>query len=203
MTRRELFPMLLALPAVSRAAAARVRVPVQVLMDAKAKDPQRVLNRFWWHVWPEAIRDFGRCGIHLDTTFRTGEIWRPSGRPPVIVGMERGVLNLVLTDQIPVEWDGGRGLSGATTMYRGFPVCMLALWSSHTHQVPFLSVNTCVHEMLHAFLGDIFENRPRGFRGQMREARIDWYATRLWLFRDPGPIAGATRQYLARVQRGG
>jgi len=80
---------------------------------------------------------------------------------------------------------------------------MLGLWSSHTHQVPFLSVNTCVHEMLHAFLGDIFENRPRGFKGQMREARIDWYATRLWLFHDPGPIAAATRQYLARLQRGG
>ena len=119
----------------------------------------------------------------------------------MITGIERRVLNLVLTDTIPVEWDNGRGLSGATTFYRGFHVCMLALRSSHAHQIPFLSVNTCVHEMLHAFLLDIFENRPRGFKGQSREFRVDWYATRLWLFHDGAAIRASTRKYVARLEK--
>jgi hypothetical protein len=77
---------------------------------------------------------------------------------------------------------------------------MIALNWAHGHQIPFLSVNTCVHELLHALLGDIFEDRPAGWRGAAREFRIDAYATRLWLFRDGSHIRQAAQVYVDRLR---
>jgi hypothetical protein len=111
------------------------------------------------------------------------------------------VVNFVITDRIPVGWDKGRALSGVTTRYRGHHLCMVALNHAHCHQLPFLSVNTCVHELLHALLHDVFEGRPQGLRGEAREFRIDWYATRLWLFHDGATIRKATEAYVDRLQR--
>jgi hypothetical protein len=118
----------------------------------------------------------------------------------VFIGLERGVINFIVTDHIPIEWDNGRALSGVTTLYRGYHLCMVALDHAHGHQVPFLSVNTCVHELLHALLHDIFEARPKGSLGKAREFRIDAYATRLWLFHDGAAIREAARSYVQRLR---
>ena len=77
---------------------------------------------------------------------------------------------------------------------------MVALDHAHGHQIPLLSVNTCVHELLHALLHDIFERRPDGLLGEARELRIDWYATRLWLFHDGAAIRRAAQAYVERLR---
>jgi hypothetical protein len=77
---------------------------------------------------------------------------------------------------------------------------VIALRYAHGHQAPFLSVNTCVHELLHVLLGDIFEDRPAGLAGHRRELRVDWHATRMWLFHDGGAVRSATEAYLERRQ---
>jgi hypothetical protein len=78
---------------------------------------------------------------------------------------------------------------------------MVALNYAHCHQIPLLSVNTCVHELLHVLLNDIVESRPHGLPGEMREFRIDWLATRLWLFHDGGTIREAARTYAGRLRQ--
>jgi hypothetical protein len=77
---------------------------------------------------------------------------------------------------------------------------MVALYRAHCHQIPFLSVNTCVHELLHVLLQDVFEGRPKGLLGEAREFRIDWHATRLWLFHDGGTIRKAAQAYVDRLR---
>src|SRR5262249_45742607 len=139
-------------------------VPVHRVMDSRAKCSAQELRRFWWSVWPEAFRDFSRCGIKLQSTDGAGEIRRSPGDRPIFVGLQRGALNLVLTDHIPMHWDNGRGLSGVTTIYEGCHLCVIALSNAHGHQIPFVSVNTCVHEILHALLQDIFLSRPKWFQ---------------------------------------
>ncbi|PYT25738.1 MAG: hypothetical protein DMG58_23645, partial [Acidobacteria bacterium] len=132
-----------------------------------------------------------------------GEVWRHSGREPEVTGLDPGVINFVVSDRIPIEWDNGRALSGVTTRYRGYHLCMVALNHAHCHQIPLLAVNTCVHELLHVLLQDIFESRPAGWRGETREFRIDLYATRLWLFHDGAAIRKAARIYVERLQSDG
>ncbi len=176
-----------------------VVVPVHRVMDRWAKCTPGQLRRFWWSVWPEAMRDFGRCGIRLATTDRAGEIRRsPSGRP-VFLGLERRALNMVLTDHIPMYWDEGRALAGVTTLHEGHHVCVLALRYAHGHRVPYLSVNTCVHELLHALLQDIYVDRPTWFQTADREFRNDWCATRLWLFHEGDMIRNSAQAYVQRL----
>jgi hypothetical protein len=167
-------------------------------------DPQCadwLLDRFVNEIWPEALRDFSRCGVTLNASAQTGDIRRsPSGRP-VFTQLGRGVINVVLTERVPLEWDEGRALAGVTTVYEGRHVCLIALRYAHCHQIPFLSVNTCVHEILHALLHDVFERRPPGLSGNAREFRIDYYATRLWLFREGTAVREAARVYADRLLR--
>jgi hypothetical protein len=110
------------------------------------------------------------------------------------------MLNLVLTDHIPMKWDNGRALAGATTIFEGYHVSLIALQYAHGNQVPFFSVNTCVHEMLHALLQDVFVSRPNWFQGGERESRTDWYATCLWLFHNGAAVRQSARGYLERLQ---
>src|SRR5579863_6260564 len=119
MTRREFCSIAVAglVPPASRAP---VTVPVHVIQDGNAKLGPRQLRNFWTYVWPEACRDLARVGIRLDASPAVGEVLRPPGREPMVGGIERGVLNIILTGTIPLEWDQGRGLSGVTTLYRGF-----------------------------------------------------------------------------------
>jgi hypothetical protein len=174
-------------------------VPVHFLQDEDAQLRPESLRNFWWRIWPQAAREFGRCGMRLQSSFSTGHVTRPHDRPPVIAGLEPGAINLVITNEIPVFWDNGRALSGVTTLYRGFHVCMIALNHAHGNQIPLISVNTCVHELLHALLQDIFERRPPGWRGEAREFRIDCFATRLWLFQDGAAIRRSAAQYVERL----
>ena len=198
MTRREL--LLTAVGSVSRASESPVIVPLLLIIDRRARLRSDSINGFWSHIWPEALRDFARCGIQIQTRSVSGEVRRsPSGQPEFI-GLEPGVINFVVTDHIAMEWDKGRALSGVTTRYRGFHLCMIALKFAHGHQAPFLSVNTCVHELLHVLLHDVFESRPKALYGAAREFRIDLYATRMWLFHDGSAVRQAALSYLERVR---
>jgi hypothetical protein len=199
-TRRDFISAGAAAAVVSSESQAPLVIPVHHLSDSRAKCTLSQRQRFATKIWPEAVRDFEACGIHLQVSRGTGEIRRsPSGRP-IFAGLEHGVINLVLTDHIPMNWDSGRALRGVTTRYEGYHLCMVALRYAHGHQIPFLSVNTCVHELLHALLHDIFESRPQGFTGHGREFRIDLYATRLWLFRDGAAVRKAAQVYLERLR---
>ena len=200
MTRREFFSIVPAavVPFVSRVP---LIVPVHLVVDGRPHWRPEQIRNFWSRMWPEAIRDFGSGGIRIETSVTKGEVQRSPGGRPIFIGLDRSVLNLVITDQIPMVWDQSRGLSGVTTRYEGYHLCMVALNYAHGHQIPFLSLNTCVHELLHALLGDIFEDRPPGWRGAAREFRVDWYATRIWIFHDGAHIREAAQVYVERLRR--
>jgi hypothetical protein len=128
---------------------------------------------------------------------------RTAADKPFFIGLRRGAINLVLTGHIPLYWDAGRALPGVTTIYDGYHVCMLALPYAHGNRLPFLSVNTCVHELLHALLQDVLVPNPKWFQSGAREFRVDWYATRLWLFHDGAAIRKSAQQYLYRLRAAG
>ncbi|HEV3198238.1 MAG TPA: hypothetical protein VGZ73_10030 [Bryobacteraceae bacterium] len=197
MTRREFFGTVTA-AAFSSVSPAPQIVPVHLVLDSRANPAQ--IRRFWSRLWPQAAGDFASGGIRLETSVTTGEVRRSPGGRPIFIGLDRGVLNFVVTDQIPMAWDRARALSGVTTRYEGYHLCMAALNFAHCHQIPFLSVNTCLHELLHALLGDIFESRPAGLPGAAREFRVDWYATRLWLFHDGARLRNAAETYVERLR---
>jgi hypothetical protein len=196
-TRREFLSLV---PAILAAAPPPlVTVPVDILIDGDAKLSEDTV-RLFWALWAEAVRDFGWCGVFFETRVRAAGMWRPAHRPPVISGLGRGVLNFVVTNSIPLEWDLTRAVRGVTTMYRGHHLCLIAMNNAGRHRVPLLAVNTCVHELLHALLLDIFEPRPSGANGQARELRVDWLATRLWLFHAGSGIRESARQYVQRLR---
>ncbi|MDR3698251.1 MAG: hypothetical protein P4L56_01370 [Candidatus Sulfopaludibacter sp.] len=199
MTRRQ-FLSFAAVPAVSRQP---LRVALHIVTDAEVPWKPHQAEPFWRHIWPEAVSDFRHCGIAFDTSYTTARVQRPPWREPIVEGLERGAINLLLTNRVPMQWDQGRALCGVTLRYRGYHLCVIALDRAHGHQLPLLSVNTCTHELLHVLLLDIFEDGPAGLAGQAREFRIDWYATRLWLLHDGAAIRGMTRNYLDRVSRSG
>jgi hypothetical protein len=199
MTRRQFISMAAGASVLSGAEAPLI-VPVHRVMDSRTQGPPEMLQRFWWSIWPEAVRDFQRCGIQLQTTDATGEVRRSPSDMPIFIGLRRGVINLVLTDHIPMSWDHGRALGGVALLYAGYHVCMIALRYAHGNQIPFLSVNVCVHELLHVLLQDIYIKRPKWYVESEHELRIDSAATRLWLFHDGAGIRKATQEYLARLR---
>jgi hypothetical protein len=199
MTRREFFSTAAA-AAVPSSARAPLIVPVHRVWDSRAKCTPQQVRHFSATIWPEAVRDFERCGIQLQISEVTGEVRRTPGGRPLFIGLEHGKINFVITDHILQNWDQGRGLTGVSTRYDGYHISMVALDYAHGHQIPFVSVNTCVHELLHVLLQDIFEIHPKGLAGYEREFRIDSYATRLWLFHDGAAIRKAAQAYLDRVR---
>jgi hypothetical protein len=199
MTRREFVWTALA-ARVADAGPARLVVPVHRVMDLHPQCSRADLQRFWWSTWPEAFRTFRRGGIDLQTTDGPGEVRRTAGDKPVFLGLRRGVINMILTGYIPMHWDRARALAGVTTIYDGYHVCVIALRFAHGNQVPFFSVNTCVHELLHVLLQDVYVVRPSWYRDSQREIRTDSYATRLWLFHDGGAIRASGRAYLTRLR---
>ena len=68
------------------------------------------------------------------------------------------------------------------------------------NQVAFLSTNTCLHEILHVLLQDIFLKAPKWYQSGSREARVDYYATRLWIFHDGKEVGKSAEAYLRRLQ---
>jgi hypothetical protein len=199
-TRRRLLG--LAAAGASPSAAGPLGVPVHRVTNARAQFPSGMLRRFWSAIWPEAYRDFHRSGIRLEATDAEGAIRRSPGDRPLFDGVRRGAVNLVLTDRIPMHWDNGRALAGVSTIDGGYHLCVIALRYAHGHQVPFLSVNTCVHELLHVLLQDIFIDRPAWHRAGRHEARIDWFATRMWLFGDAAEVRRSAGDYLKRLRAG-
>jgi hypothetical protein len=169
-------------------------------MDARAHCPPEQVHHFWSSIWPEAVRDFSRGGIELQTTDGPGEVRHTAGDNPIFIGLRRGVINLVLTGHLPLYWDNGRALAGTTTLWDSHAVSMIAIPYAHGNQIPFLSVNTCVHELLHALLQDIFVSRPNWYQADRREFRADSFATGLWLFHDGTAIRESAQVCLDRLR---
>jgi len=201
MTRRE-FVSTAAAVVLSRSPAPLI-VPLHRVMDARAKCTLEQVSHFSSSIWPEAVRDFQRCGIQFQVSQVTGEVRRSPGGRPVFIGLEQRAINLVITDHILQNWDQGKGVTGVSTHYDGYDISMIALDYAHGHQIPFLAVNTCVHELLHVLLMDIFEIHPKGLPGYEREFRIDWYASRLWLFHDGAAIRTSAEAYIERLRSTG
>src|ERR1044071_5681974 len=103
MTTRREFLGLMPATLVARAAttAPLVTVPVDILIDKDAKLSEYTIRSFW-ALWAEAVRDFGWCGVFFQTRIRDAGMWRPPHRQPVIAGLGEGVLNLVVTNSIPL-----------------------------------------------------------------------------------------------------
>ena len=191
----------MALPVAAHASApARLAVPVHRILDARAKNPPDRVRHFWPTLWSEAVRDYGRGGIDFEISDGPGEVRNSPADRPIFVGLRRGVINLVVTDNIPMYWDGGRALAGVTTIHDGYHICTIALRYAHGNQVAFLSVNTCLHEILHALLQDIFLKPPKWYQSSGREIRVDWYATRLWLFHEGEAVRKSAEVYLRRLR---
>lgn len=179
---------------------ARIAVPVHRIVDERAKLPADQVRRFWSGIWAEAARNFASGGIDLQVTDGPGEIRTSAADRPIFVGLQRGAINLVLTSHLPLYWDNSRALAGMTTIHEGYHVSVIAQRYAHGNQVAFLSTNTCVHEILHALLQDVFLARPKWYQTGEREFRVDWYATRLWLFHDGAGIRASAQQYLKRLR---
>jgi hypothetical protein len=197
MTRRDLLWTSAAIPS---STPSLLPVPVHRVMDAHARCTPEQVHRFWSAIWPEAVRDFRRGGMELKTTDGAGEVRRSAADNPVFVGLRRGVINLLLTSRLPLYWDNGRALAGTTTLWDGYAVCMIALSYAHGNQIPFVSVNTCVHEILHALMQDIFVSRPKWYQADGREFRSDSYATGLWLFHDGAAVRQSAQAFLDRLR---
>jgi hypothetical protein len=196
MTRRAFLSMLAAAPTQSP-----VSVPVRRIVDGKAKFPAGELATFWKTIWPEAVHNLDAGGIRLQVTDAAGEIGHTAADRPVFTGLQRGVLNLVLTDLLPLYWDNSRAIAGVTTIYEGFHLCLIALRYAHGNQVPFFSVNTCTHELLHALMQDIFLARPAWYQSGGREIRTDSYATALWMFSGGAAVRQSAREYVERLRK--
>ena len=182
------------------AAESPVIVPVRRVVDARANCSPEQFRRFWNVIWPEAFRDLAAGGIRLHTSDASGEVRHSAADRPIFVGLERGVVNLVLTDHLPLYWDNSRALAGVTTIFEGYHICMIALRYAHGNQIPFVAVNTCLHELLHALLQDVFVRNPTAFETAGRENRIDWHATLLWLFHDGAAVRKSARVYVDRLR---
>jgi hypothetical protein len=118
------------------------------------------------------------------------------------MGLQRGKINLVVTDTVPMYLDGGRALADVSTIHDGYQISMIGLRYAHRNQIAFLSVNTCLHEILHVLLQDIFLKAPKWYQTGGREARVDYYATRLWLFHDGDEVRKSGEEYLGRLRAG-
>jgi hypothetical protein len=199
MTRRDFVGVAMS-AAIHTTTPRRLLVPVFRIMDTRVHSPAEQVRRFWKTIWPEAVRDFSYGGVDLQATDGPGEIRMSPGDKPIFVGLRRGVINLVITDQIPMYWDNGRGWGGVTTIYGGYHLCLIALRYAHGDQAAFLSVNTCVHELLHSLLQDIFLKPPKWYQAGGHEFRIDWYATRLWLFHEGEAVRKSGQAYLDRLR---
>lgn len=87
------------------AAAPPLTIPINQVIDSRIQWGEEKTERLWSRIWLEAVRDFGYCGIDLQSKSRTAEVGRsPSGQPE-IDGLEPRMINLVVTDHIPLGWD--------------------------------------------------------------------------------------------------
>lgn len=189
-TRRQFAAVGLAAP-LARRSSNLIEVPVLQLIDQRARLNSNDLQRFRRDVWDEAVRLFRAGGVALLTTERDGEIkLYPSGRPR-ITGLEKGLVNIVITSAVPLAWDRGRSVCGVATIYEGYHLSVIAVKNAYPNRLPVLAVNTVVHELLHILGGDLQANRSGLLKGADRELTADWRATRLWL---TGTMPGLRQQ---------
>jgi len=174
-------------------------LPVHRVMNRWARCTPQAYHAFWSRIWPEAAGNFGRGGIQLQCTDRQGEIRQMASGRPLFSGIERGVLNVVLTDQIPPYWDEARSLAGVSGFYGGYALCVIAINNAHDDRIPFVSTNTCVHEILHVLMQDVFVNRSKWYQSSEHELRVDWYATQLWLFGNGAAVRRSAEVSLRRL----
>jgi hypothetical protein len=110
------------------------------------------------------------------------------------------MVNVVLTGAVPLYWDNGRSLPGVTTVYEGCHVSVVSVRNAYANRLPFVAVNTVVHELLHVIRGDIFV-RPSGLLIRVdRETAVDWEATRMWLLGSAPGVKEAARLYVQRLR---
>jgi len=180
--------------------AARLEIPLVRITDKYARSNPASRTQFLTRIWKEAEQVFASVGMSLRTVDRVGEVLQyPSGRPRFRC-LERGIINIVLTDRVPLDWDKGRSLAGVSAMYEGFCICVISMNEAHGNQIPFVSVNTIAHELLHVLLQDVFRDRTSVFHGQSSEARVDLHATRLWLFGRDETVRESARVCLERLR---
>ena len=202
LSRRAALQLLTVRVVTAAAAPAPLRVPVRRIMDSRAGFTPQQLHSFWWQIWPEAVRTFSGCGVELAASDAPGEIRRSPSGQLIFAGVEHGVINLVVTKQIPLGWARGRGVAGVTTLWNGHHVCVIALDHAHVNRVPLLAVNTVVHELLHALFQDVFIVRPTWAQSEQHELRVNWAATRLWLLHDGSGVRQSAATYLTRLRSG-
>jgi hypothetical protein len=183
MTRRKAIGATVVLAAgPASGATAHLEIPLVRITDKYARTNPAKRAQFLTEIWKEAEQVFARAGMSLRAVDRVGEILQyPSGRPRFRC-LERGMINMVLADRAPLDWDKGRSLAGVSALYERFCICVISMNEAHGNQIPFISVSTVVHELLHVLLQDVFRDRTSVFHGQTSEARVDLHATRLWLF---------------------
>jgi hypothetical protein len=111
------------------------------------------------------------------------------------------MVNLVITRDIPLAWNKGRPLCGATTIYEGYHLSVVALRNASPNRVPLLALNTVTHELLHILPGDIFARRRGYLNGAEREAALEWQATPLWLAGKSSGVRHAAESYVQRLRK--
>jgi hypothetical protein len=200
MTRRKAIGATILVAGAASGATAPVEIPLVRIMDKYAQSKPATRTQVLTVIWKEAEQVFAGAGMPLRTIDRVGEVLQyPSGRPRFRC-LERGVINIVLTDRVPLDWDKGRSLAGVSAMYEGFCICVISMNEAHGNQIPFISVNTIAHELLHVLLQDVFRDRTSVFHGQSAEARVDLHATRLWLFGSDETVRKSTQVCLERLR---
>lgn len=193
MTRRALLLAAATLPP-------KLVLPIRLTFDAHAEISPAQLDYFHKTLWPETIRGFASAGVDLHVTAVPGFIRRLPSGTPMFTHLDRRAINLIVTSDIPIHWDQGRGLAGVSLLYDRANLCLIALRRAHAHQVPFLSVNTILHELLHVILEDVYVQEPSPIESTQREFRADFAATRLWLFSSNPAITQYVRQFLPRLR---
>jgi hypothetical protein len=199
MTRRDLLSAttMLAAP-LTPARESGLEVPIYRVIDKNARCSSAQISTFFSTVWDEAVHNFAQGAITLRIVEGKGEVLKyPSGKPRFKC-LDRRMINVVLTDRVPVDWDKGRSLAGVSAVYEGYCVGVISMDEAHGNRIPFIAVNTVVHELLHIFLQDVFVPHAGVLHGQSREARVDMYATRLWLFSDGAAVRQSARACLKR-----
>jgi hypothetical protein len=176
----------------------RLQLPIRLTFDAHAKLSPAQLDLFHKSLWPETLRGFASAGVSLQVAPAAGYIRRLPSGTPMFTHLDRGAINLIVTSDIPLHWDQGRGLAGVSLLYDRSHLCLIALRRAHPHHVPFLSVNTVLHE-LHVILEDVYVQEPSPIESSRRELRADLAATRLWLFPSNPAVAEYVRRFLPRL----
>lgn len=173
---------------------ATVQLPVLHLSDRHSHARPQQFRQFANTIWAEAEAALAKAGIILQTEQAVGEVLHYASGKPRLLGLRHGRINVMVTDLVPLQMDGARGLSGVATLYEGYDLCVVSLQRASGNRVPYFQVNTVVHELLHLLLQDVRQGPMAEWQRLRREYRADVIATRLWLS-GIGPGSGSAAFY--------